>query len=116
MKIWPIRPDVGGRSASRSAFDAGGRYLGIPRNGTFSGLTSVQRIRVRSIGTHRLDLAGRTAARRRWRLSFLGARFRGQQHVPVSSSRTPTARNRRPRNADPRGVLAGDRVPDVVRP
>jgi transposase InsO family protein len=83
VRIWPIRPDVEGRSASRSAFDAGGRNLGIPRNGTFSGLTSVQRIRVRPTGTHRLDLAGRTAAQRRWRLSFLGARFRGQQHVPV---------------------------------
>jgi hypothetical protein len=37
-----IRPAAEGRSASRNAFDERGRYLGIPRNGTFSGLTSVQ--------------------------------------------------------------------------
>jgi hypothetical protein len=37
----PIRLDAEGRSASRSAFAERGR-LGIPRNETFSGLTSVQ--------------------------------------------------------------------------
>ena len=42
VRIRPIRLDAEGRSASRSAFDEGGRYLGIPRNATFSGLTSVQ--------------------------------------------------------------------------
>jgi hypothetical protein len=34
-----MRLEPEGRSASRSAFDQGGRYLGILRNGTFSGLT-----------------------------------------------------------------------------
>ena len=37
-----MRLEPEGRSVSRSAFEEGGRYLGIPRNGTFSGLTSVQ--------------------------------------------------------------------------
>jgi alkanesulfonate monooxygenase SsuD/methylene tetrahydromethanopterin reductase-like flavin-dependent oxidoreductase (luciferase family) len=37
-----MRLEPKGRSAARSAFDEGGRYLGIPRNGTFSELTSVQ--------------------------------------------------------------------------
>lgn len=42
MRIRLIRPDTEGRSASRSAFDEGGRYLGIPRNRTVCRLTAAQ--------------------------------------------------------------------------
>ena len=42
MRIRPIRPAAERRRGSRIALDEGGRYLGIPRNGAFSRLTSVQ--------------------------------------------------------------------------
>jgi hypothetical protein len=43
-QITELGPMIEGRRGSRIDSEKGGRYLGIPRNGTFSGLTSVQGI------------------------------------------------------------------------
>ena len=62
MRIRPIRLDTEGRSASRNAFEEGGRYRSIPGNVAFSSLTTVQET---GCGTRRPKTAQATALRAR---------------------------------------------------